>query len=446
MKLLSIKLSAFGVGVLLLAGPSTAVANSYVLRYERSTPLTPFLTKHRLTLAGRVSNQPVFAVTDSLRRSPSRLFDEMRDDLDDEVRIELDQILRLPVLSLPTRQSSGLSALTSQLRSTTTASWFGHIIPTGLMVQGAVRQATIDQGWRAHGGGTGTVAVVDTGVDLAHPFFERRLVGGTDFLAPGQTGSELNGLTPDVLATVNPTTTPLLLREVAFRNRGMAAGFELSSILSPGYRNIPIALGHGTMVAGAVRVTAPYARIMPIRAFHQDGTGRLFHVISAIYWAQARGASVINLSLNTLTPSPELERAVEHVSGLGVTLVASAGNNGLTHVNSFPASIPRVTGVASVDAMGRRSAFSNAGANVAWVGAPGEALMLPFPGQRWAGGWGTSFAAPLVAGLAAKLRVYKPDATYSDLQSALSNSRPSPDANLGLGLLDVFNSTRSLAP
>lgn len=269
-------------------------------------------------------------------------------------------------------------------------------------------------------------------------------VSGIDYLTAGGTGSELTGLTNDVLALINPTTTPLLRTQPTWLSNRTAPVFPPSVANDPRFKQIPIGLGHGTMVAGAVRLVAPNARILPIRAFSQNGTGRLFDVIRGMHAAELRGAKVVNLSLNTYTYSRELERSSEELSDRGVMLVASTGNDGLTNVPSYPAAINKVTGVASVSRDSLRSLFSNAGTSLTTVSAPGEALMLPFPGARWAGGWGTSFSAPLVSGMASKMLVSKPGSTYSDLQSALGRSTSNLNSDLGFGVLNVFDSIAGL--
>jgi hypothetical protein len=55
-----------------------------------------------------------------------------------------------------------------------------------------------------------------------------------------------------------------------------------------------------------------------------------------------------------------------------------------------------------------------------------------------------SVPAPLVSGLASKILVRKPDATCSDLQSALGRSAPTGNVHLGLGRLNVYDSMAGL--
>jgi subtilisin family serine protease len=381
---------------------SAAAQTKYILRYTESAPLASFLSQYQLTLEATVAQRPIHSVIDPLGRDPLALIQQISDDTDDDVSIEQDQILRLPILAFPRRQSSSPNPLLAAMNAQQLVNFFGKSVRRGYITQFAVGQTRTSQSWASHGGGTGMVAVIDTGIDANHPIFAGGTVPGIDFLDPNGNGSELQGLSQQVLAYINPTTTPLLqkvsdLRSLQYISNGHAMQQNSKQVrLNSG---IPLGLGHGTMVAGAVKLVAPNATILPIRAFSQDGSGRLFHVISGIHAAEIRGAKVINLSLNTYTHSPELERTTADVSDRGVILVASTGNNGLTNVPSYPASYSKVTGVASVNGSWQRSPFSNAGASLTWLAAPGEGLYLPFPGNRYAGGWGTSFSAPLVSGM-----------------------------------------------
>jgi subtilisin family serine protease len=388
--------------------------------------------------------QPVYYVSDPLRRDPVALVREIDDDYDGDVSFERDQTLRIPETRVVTNQVGGLTELERALQNATYSSYYGAQVHAAFPNQLAARIVRSHSNRLMHGIGTGTVAVVDTGVDPNHPFLRPVLVPGIDLLTPNGTANELTGLPTALLLALNPTTTPLLGRRLLRSNPTTTPLLEQATGDYFQTNSIPRALGHGTMVAGAVRLVAPGARIMPIRAFNSAGTGTLWNTLRAIYLAHLRGARILNLSLNTYTYSRELEVACEFVSANGVIVVASAGNSGRTDVPSYPASFGVVTGVASTTASDVRSLFSNVGEAVVEVGAPGEAMLLPFPGERWAGGWGTSYAAPLVAGLAAHILQSKPDATYSDLQSALGHSRPLLDPNIGLGRLDVYNSVSAM--
>jgi subtilisin family serine protease len=421
----------------LLAAPALAQTR-YILRYTESEPLSSFLRRNRLNLEQSVRGVPVYSVIDRLNRRPSDLMASIGDD-DSDISIELDQILRLPIHTLRSAQTEGAAAASSLGAAGRPVPFMGGTALSTALTQPAMKFLGADASWGRHGWGTGLVAVVDTGVDGTHPFFGRQVTPGIDLIDPRGTGSELKGLPLAARALINPTTTPLLWRPERLSN-GHAAFFERGRSGDPRIASLPAGLGHGTMVAGVIRLAAPSARILPIRAFSQNGQGRLFHVISAIHEAERRGARVVNLSLNTLVASPELERTAEEVSDRGMILVASTGNEGRIDIPSYPASYGKVAGIASVTIRGQRSAFSNANPDLTLAAAPGEAVLLPFPGNRWALGWGTSFSAPWASGMASKLLTRKPDATGSDLESALGSSIPTFDQNLGKGLMHYLRS------
>lgn len=416
----------------------------YILRYTESVPLNSFLQQYELQLESQVAGEPIYAVRDPLSRPPASLIAAIDDDQDEDVSLELDQTVRLPISSFTRPQQSNRRQLELALKRNTPSVFFGSPSIVGFALQHAATWTRSDLSWSIHGLGQARVAVIDTGIDPTHPFFQGFLEPGVDWLVPGNAANELQGVSEDVLGQINPTTTPILQRRFEWMSPGIAPTMPARGGRPAVQLNSwPAALGHGTMVAGAVRLVAPGARIIPIRAFGLDGTGSLYNIIRSLYAAEDRGAKVVNMSFNLYTPSPILERATEELSGRGILLVASTGNDGRLTGSSFPASYAQVVGVASVAPNGTRSLFSNASPSMAFVAAPGEALLLPYPGGIWAGGWGTSFAAPLVSGFAVKVLQRNPQASNSDLQSALGHSVPLPDPNLGKGRLDVAGSLSS---
>src|SRR6266404_4270585 len=150
------------------------------------------------------------------------------------------------------------------------------------------------------------------------------------------------------------------------------------------------AFGHGTMVMGIMHLVAPTAQLMPLKAFHSDGTASLSDILRAIYYGVQNGANVINMSFDTKTSSVELQKALDYANQKGVISAASAGNDGMQEI-VYPAALQSdVMGVASTSDQDTRSSFSNYGNAIVWVAAPGEAIVSTYPFNTYAAGWGTS--------------------------------------------------------
>jgi len=189
-----------------------------------------------------------------------------------------------------------------------------------------------------------------------------------------------------------------------------------------GVTKIPEYAGHGTFVAGVARCMAPAARVEVTRDFDKAGVVAEHKIVLRLQEALGKAPDVINLSAGGSTrknlPPLGFEAFWDtYRHRKGTVLVASAGNNS-SRRPFWPAAFPQVVGVGAVAANGRsRAYFSDHGP---WVDvyAPGEDLVNAYATGTYdyrepprAGthhhfegmaSWsGTSFAAPLVAGLIA---------------------------------------------
>ncbi|MEZ4868686.1 MAG: S8/S53 family peptidase [Caldilineaceae bacterium] len=222
---------------------------------------------------------------------------------------------------------------------------------------------------------------------------------------------------------------------------------------------------HGLFVAGLAHAVAPMARLHLIPVLNQGGCGDLYTIVGAIDQyvataAQSEERTVINLSLGVHQPATPtdyglpaeivaLEQVVQRAEAKDMVVVAAAGNDSSDKATpndmELPANSTNVLGVAATNVEGMRSCFSNSG-DLAAPGGDGIKLKnacdipacpdgdpncnLPVcsdsnpepcliswsidPDSRklhtvyWAG---TSFATPLVSGLAALvLEVHNPPA------------------------------------
>lgn len=285
-------------------------------------------------------------------------------------------------------------------------------------------------------GGAGIVADIDTGVDPNHPALKGVLLKGYDFTRNQPGGSEMN----DISLSNPPAcgTCP-----AAFVNQHTAAMVDQhTAAMVDG--NAYAAFGHGTMVAGVIHLVAPTAQILPLKAFHSDGTGNLSDIIRAIYYAVHNNANVINMSFDLSQNSTELVNAINYASNQNLILVASSGNDGQQEI-VYPAGLRNVMGVASTNNQDQRSSFSNYGNQVVWVAAPGEAIVTTYPFATYAAGWGTSFSSPMVAGTASLLLNLQPQENQTQAAWAISHAKWI-SFNMGNGRLDVYLSLLSSNP
>jgi subtilisin family serine protease len=302
------------------------------------------------------------------------------------IDVELDQVVH-------TEGATGTQAPLA-LYDKEPLNYYGTVVRGGYVRQPAVGILGVLDAHRTYGvTGRGiTVAVIDTGVD-PHPALKQVLLPGYDFTRNREGGAERGD--------VHQSTMAILDGEPGFVNQSTMAILDQSTMAildGPDYA----AFGHGTMVAGVVHLTAPRAHILPLKAFKSNGSGYSSDVLRAIYAAVNQNADVINMSFSFSTKSRELERALTFATARGVIALASTGNNG-QRVNVYPAALSNVIGVASSTDWDTLSYFSNYGPNVAWIAAPGEAIVSTYPYGSYAAAWGTSFSTPFAAGTAALL-------------------------------------------
>ena len=323
--------------------------------------------------------------------------------------------------------------------STTTA-WNSYVNQAAV---GIVEAQTAQSDF--HVTGAGIVADIDTGVDPNHPVLKSVLLQGYDFTRNQPGGSEMNDLSSGV-PTPSCTATCSGPAQV---NQSTAAVLDQSTAAVLDTQQYA-AFGHGTMVMGIIHLVAPTAELLPLKTFKSDGTANLSDILRAIYYAVQQGnANVINMSFDTKTSSTELKNALDYANQLGLTCVASAGNDGAQEI-VYPAALQSdVMGVASVGSTtatdDTRSSFSNYGNSSVWVAAPGEQIVSTYPFSTYAAGWGTSFSAPFVSGGGALMYALRTAITESESATATANAAPLTQTGMGHGRLDLVPALQSLS-
>jgi subtilisin family serine protease len=427
-------------GLLVLALPAIA-QDRFILRPSAQGEITELALQHALTVIQPLdSNRQVYLVTSSDSRTPDEVEKEVGSDVG-VVGIEVDQRAAVPELSQTT------AAILDGLPAASAVTYYGVPVLGAYLSQTAASLIRISDAQSTFGTtGAGMVAIIDTGIDPTHPGLQGSIVPGYDFVndIPGSASEwiDLTSTNRDVLSKSSPVITSK--NTVAMVSQTTAAILDQTTAAILDYRHMPKAFGHGTMVAGIVHLTAPTAQIMPLKAFRGDGTANLSDILRAIYYASDHGARVINMSFNLVTPSIELEGAIDYAEGKGLICVASAGNTGTASVGS-PANLPYVIGVASTTSLDQRSTFSSYDAGV-FVAAPGENVITTYPGRNYAEATGTSFSAPFVSGTASLTVQLNNLIGFEDSSAAIGNAKSLPPSlGLGHGRLDVYQAVQFAA-
>ncbi|HMO14815.1 MAG TPA: S8 family serine peptidase [Pirellulaceae bacterium] len=189
---------------------------------------------------------------------------------------------------------------------------------------------------------------------------------------------------------------------------------------------------HGTHVAGIIggrhelhAGVAPGVDLVALRVFNDQGVGQMDWVEQALRWirdnknAFRNPITTVNLSLganwnaNTVPNWATLENEFQLLRQSGIFISVAAGNAFQQYLSpgvAYPAASPHVVPVASHDADGNLSDFSQR--NHRSLVAPGEMIRSAVPGHlfgttatnRFLAASGTSMAAPYVAGASTLLR------------------------------------------
>jgi thermitase len=233
--------------------------------------------------------------------------------------------------------------------------------------QWAIPKIMAPQAWEITSGEAGIIiAVLDTGIDREHEDLAGKVIAEVNF-------------------TDSPTTEDIY--------------------------------GHGTHIAGIIAATADNGlgvdglayncRLMNVKV--ADDEGRFYSSAAAkgVTWAVDHGASVINMSLVSLQPSRDLEKAIDYAWSKGAVVIAAAGNLVGAKV-VYPAYYSDCIAVAATDSSDHVVSWSSQGDWVD-VAAPGVDIYSALPGNVYDSKSGTSMAAAHVSGLAGLLFALRSD-------------------------------------
>ena len=267
------------------------------------------------------------------------------------------------------------------------------------------------QAWAAGYTGTGVnVAVLDTGIDAAHPDFAGKIVAGQNFVPAGQPGGG------------DPNNV----------NDGFGHGTHVASIIA----------GTGAADNGYYTGVAPGAGLIIGKVLDDNGNGLDSWIIDGMEWAtQEEHARIVSMSLGSNSASDGTDPMSQAVNDLtaqtGALFVIAAGNAGPSaQTVASPGAADAALTVGAVDKSDQLAGFSSRGPRLGdyaikpEIAAPGvDIVAARAPGtpigdldpvdQYYTRLSGTSMATPHVAGAAAILAEEHPDWTAAQLKPAL---------------------------
>lgn len=126
--------------------------------------------------------------------------------------------------------------------------------------------------------------------------------------------------------------------------------------------------GHATKMIKTIRKQNKNAKILALKALDDNGKGTTASIVSAIQYAIDSHVSIINMSFSGKANDDTslIEAKVKEAIKAGITVVASAGNNGSIAYDYIPANIEGVITVGACDSKGRILNTSNYGNIVDW--------------------------------------------------------------------------------
>jgi subtilisin len=239
----------------------------------------------------------------------------------------------------------------------------------------------IDRSW-AMGGSDGsgvTVAIVDSGVERGHPAIGGKLVRSVK-----------------VEAGPEPDSEPVVSED--------EDGVDV--------------VGHGTACAGIVHAIAPGADIVSVRVLGPNNRTRGLVFAAGIDWAVRQGAGVVNLSLSSRSDAlfGLLHELADAAYFSNVLLVCAANN---VQANSYPTLFASVLSVAAHDQPDPEIWYYNPRPPVEF-GARGADVRVAWRNGTTTVATGNSFAAPHIAGFAARIRAKHPDIAPFEIKAILA--------------------------
>jgi subtilisin family serine protease len=188
--------------------------------------------------------------------------------------------------------------------------------------------------------------------------------------------------------------------------------------------------GHGTAVAGSaaaqgnnglgVAGVAWNVMILPVKVADSTGYATYSNMAKGLTFAADQGARVINISMAGTSSSSTLQSAVTYAWNHNCLIFAAAGNDATSSLH-YPAACNYATAVSATQSDDSLASFSDFGNYIA-LSAPGVGIWTTNRDGTYGSWSGTSFSAPITAGIAALVLSFNPQLSNAAVLDLLKHN------------------------
>ncbi len=299
-----------------------------------------------------------------------------------------------------------------------------------------IEDADIDapEAWDITTGDTSiVVGIIDTGIDYLHPDLKDNIWKNPNEIPDNDIDDDANGYVDDVYGWdfCNDDNDPM-----DDESHGTHVAGTIGAV--------------GNNEAGIAGV-AWNVKLMALKFLNDQGSGRVSDMISCLEYATNMGVKITSNSYGGFSFSQSEYDVISAADSAGALFIAAAGNEG-QDADIYPHypscyDLDNIISVASSDYNDNLSSFSNRGISTVDIAAPGSFIYSTLPGIEYGYNWGTSMAAPHVAGVAVLTWSVFPDLNHLEIKRQILGSvDPLPGLTGTVrsgGRLNAYNSVYS---